>query len=364
MPKRWSLCHKGLPHDLVCSSRTALATSPQLGLMIFRRRKFIILSLLICLSTSLGSEIEIRQAIGEIIKKEGKILTGSNSRVEVEFPSATVRIGSNADFRYAADYREMSLNRGTILLSARDDAVIYAGLVTMKTSQGAFQCSNIPGARIKVIVLDGKVRVHFAGARAHLRYGEILEIPYEATKMPRSKVIDLEKLMETSVLLKMGPLRNQWKLEYNIERQKQKPHVPSLVNSPPMVEVARATATAGAAHAIERQQALLAQQAANEQVIADRRVQRLINQGAPQSEIRQAERVANQAANQAGNPPTQPARPPRPTRPDFGRPGQPGRPDIGRPGRPGLPGIPVVGRPGPPGQNLPGGSPIPPVIPQ
>ena len=156
-----------------------------------------LLSLWICFST-LGAEVEIRQAIGEIIRQEGRILTGPNSRVEVEFPSATVRVGANADFRYASDHREMSLNHGTILLSARDDLALYAGLVTMKTSQGDFQCSNIPGARIKVIVLDGKVGVHFAGKRVHLRYGEMIEIPYGATKMPRSKVIDLEKLMETS----------------------------------------------------------------------------------------------------------------------------------------------------------------------
>ena len=131
-------------------------------------------------------------------------MTGPDSRTELKSPLTTVRVGSNSDFRYSDDHREMSLNRGTILLAARDDIVIRAGLVTIKTSRGDFFMSNIPGRRIKIIMLEGKVHVSYSGRRFSLRFGEMVELPYGTIKKPEVIQIDLAKLIERPFLCRWG----------------------------------------------------------------------------------------------------------------------------------------------------------------
>ena len=307
---------------------------------------------------------------GEIIRQEGRIVTGPNSRIEVEFPAATVRVGSNTDLSFTPSGGEMDLARGTLMVSARDEVAIRSGPVTVRTGRGDLELSIVWGHRVKVIVLDGKVRVTFAGERKSLRYGEMVEIPFGATEMPEVTAINLETLMSTSRLIGMGPLRSQRKLAKNAVKQNPRPV--SLVNTPPGIAASRATATAGAAHAIEAQQAQQAQALVNQQILEDRRQQRLAEQAAARTAVQQAAQqleakrqaeaaeVARQVAaqqpqgSQDGGPQGSQGRGPQGNQGqgNNGNNGRPGRPDFGRPGRPGLP-----------GPGLPGGPLGPPVIP-
>ena len=277
-----------------------------------------------------------------VLKQEGRIFTGPNERTELKLPLASVRVGSNVDFRFARKSNEMSLNSGTILLSARDSVVLYVGTVTVKTSRGDLLVSVVPGIRIKVIVLDGKVRVESGAKRRNLRFGEVAEITKGRFDVD---VIDLDKLIETSLLLRMGPLQNQWRLNRNVHRQI--PYWPPIAASPEGYKVSRETSTAGMMGNIAAQGAM--QVAANEQILVDRRVQRLVDQGLTVSQAERQLGLSQGAAgaSQAGGPqrptrPTRPMRPPRfPNRPPGGffpnrPPGGffPNRPGVGLPGGP------------------------------
>jgi hypothetical protein len=75
------------------------------------------IALLFC-GTAFAAEPKVKQATGEIIRTKGKIQTGSSSRIELELPyHAIVRVGSNADLKFSQDYKDMTLDSGTMMAS-------------------------------------------------------------------------------------------------------------------------------------------------------------------------------------------------------------------------------------------------------
>ena len=182
--------------------------------------------ILFCATASLLAEsAKVKQAIGSVIQAKGRIQTGSSSRIEVELPySATVRIGSNTDFKFSPDAKKMSLESGTMLLSMPEKTngvSVESGSIMTALSKGALEMSNVDG-RVKVITLDGKVGVALAANpsdRRSLRAGQMVDVPAGATAMPPIVAVKLSTLIKTSVLINMGPFPGLRAIKQNATSQ-------------------------------------------------------------------------------------------------------------------------------------------------
>lgn len=171
----------------------------------------------------------VTKASGNVIKGKASIETGSNSRVELNFPDSTIaRIGSNSKFRYIPGSREAVLDGGTLLFSLPRDAggvMIHAGPVVATSTDGDFQLSNVGGSA-KVISLNGKVVASLTsdfGEKTKLSFGQMINIASGSSKMSKPVTINLKTLISTSALMKMGPLPSQAAIEKNSSKQQAKP---------------------------------------------------------------------------------------------------------------------------------------------
>ena len=185
--------------------------------------KFVV-GLLLCGSV-FAAEPRVKQATGEVIRTKGKIQTGSSSRIELELPfSAIVRIGSNADFKFSLNAKQMSLAGGTMLLSLPEKVEgvsVEAGSVVTSVVQGDFEMSNV-GGTVKVIGLNGKVTTALAANpsdKRRLRAGQMVNVPAGATSMPPVTAIKLATLLKTSILFNMGPLPTSRAIRQNATAQ-------------------------------------------------------------------------------------------------------------------------------------------------
>ena len=260
--------------------------------------------LLFCIATVCAEPFDYAKAnssIGDVsFLGQGLVRTGSNSRVELEFPDQTiVRIGSNADFRFITGSREMVMESGTVLFSSpkgTQGGTIRAGGIVVRASGADLQVYHVAG-RVKVICITGKALVYFSAdprIRDGLIRGQMLDILAGATKLPRAETINIELLLSTSLLMQMGTLRSQPVIVRNINHQKPRPV--SLVNTPPLIASSRASAAAGSTRAIEAQasaQLLAAQQLAQQE--AARQARQLAAQQAQQALQVSAQQLATQA---------------------------------------------------------------------
>ena len=190
-----------------------------------RRALFISLPLL-CIATLCAEPAKLKQATGSVIRGKGRIQTGSSSRIEFELPYlAIVRIGSNANFNFSPDWREMTLDSGAMLFSAPKDAGAFtlhaAGITTQMAGRGTLQLSNVVG-RVKVMALDGKVVASLAAKPSEpkkLRFGQMLDVPAGATAMPPVVAFKMATVLKTSILFNMGPFPGKAAIERNATKQ-------------------------------------------------------------------------------------------------------------------------------------------------
>jgi hypothetical protein len=136
-----------------------------------------------------------KAAVGDVITKDLALKTGGDSRAELEFPDLTItRMGANAIFRFLAGQRKIILDGGVMLFHAEQGhggGTVEAGAVTAAVTGTDFLISNTVG-RVKVICLDGKVRVFFTAnpkSRVGLKPGQMVNIPAGATTMPATVTI-------------------------------------------------------------------------------------------------------------------------------------------------------------------------------
>ena len=181
---------------------------------------------LLLFPVTLLAEQKVKQATGSVIRTKGKIQTGSSSRIELELPYlAVARIGSHATLRFNATAKALSLEGGTLMLSVPKETsgiTVESGSTMTSFSKGALQMSNVDG-RVKVITLDGKITVTLAANpsdRRRLKDGDMVDVPAGATTMPPVTTIKLRKLIETSVLINMGPFPGLRAIKQNATSQK------------------------------------------------------------------------------------------------------------------------------------------------
>jgi len=151
-------------------------------------------------------------AVGDDVTGRTAVQTGSDSRSELTFPDDTIaRIGANALFRFQSGSRAMDLEQGTMLYSSpkgEGGGEVRMGAITAAVTGTNFLAGYDPKKEVKIIVLEGKVKVHDAtnpGGTRTLRAGQMFRQSLDPDK-PDTEVVNvnLNKLGSTSRLLEAG----------------------------------------------------------------------------------------------------------------------------------------------------------------
>ncbi len=189
--------------------------------------------------------------VGVEVRGSTAVRSGVDSRTVLRFPDATItRLGANALFRFDAGTRKMNLEQGTILFSPPKGVGggdVQMGAVTAAVAGTTFLASHVPGAETKVIVLEGKVIIHWKGflfGKKSLGPGEMFVLPLNVPNgKARVSRLELRKLLATSRLLESGGFSKLAKMP-EIQRisLRQKPFDRSLkpqINGTQEAQVAR-----------------------------------------------------------------------------------------------------------------------------
>ena len=150
-------------------------------------------------------------SLHETIKDEIELKTGVKSRSELLFQDNTLtRLGPETSFSFKAGTRDLSLEKGTILLQVPKGlggAKIRTAAVTAAITGTTILMEYTPSKHIKVLVLEGSLRLsvngHF-GESVVLSPGRMVLMRPDAKKIPRPVSVDLKKIVHTSSLVKMS----------------------------------------------------------------------------------------------------------------------------------------------------------------
>jgi hypothetical protein len=150
-------------------------------------------------------------ALDETIKDQIELKTGVKSRSELLFQDQTLtRIGPETSFRFKAGTREMSLEKGTMLLQVPKGlggAEIRTASVTAAITGTTILMEYTPSKHIKVLVLEGSLRLSVNGRFGDsvvLRPGRMVLMRPDAKKIPPPVSVDLKRIVKTSSLVNMS----------------------------------------------------------------------------------------------------------------------------------------------------------------
>jgi FecR protein len=147
-------------------------------------------------------------AIREVIKNDLGLETGVRSRSELLFQDNTLtRFGAETFFSFKTGTRDLTLEKGSMLLQVPKGlggAKIHTGAVTAAITGTTIMIEYIPRSYIKVIVLEGSLRLSRNGAFGGsllLRAGQMVIMKPDAKQIPDPVDINLERIVKTSSLV-------------------------------------------------------------------------------------------------------------------------------------------------------------------
>jgi FecR protein len=147
-------------------------------------------------------------SLHETIKDEIELKTGVKSRSELLFQDETLtRLGPETSFSFKAGTRELSLERGTLLLQVPKGlggAKIRTAAVTAAITGTTIMMEHKPGKSVKVLVLEGSLRLSIKGDSVVLRPGRMVLMRPDAKRIPPPVSVDLKKIVRTSSLVNMS----------------------------------------------------------------------------------------------------------------------------------------------------------------
>jgi hypothetical protein len=182
-------------------------------------------------------------SLQETIKDEIELRTGVKSRSELLFQDNTLtRIGPETSFSFKAGTREMSLDRGTMLLQVPKGlggAKIRTAAVTAAITGTTILMEYTPRKHIKVLVLEGSLRLTANGRFGNsvvLRPGRMIIMRPDAKRIPAPVSVDLKRIVRSSSLVNMskksGPrLPSDELIDQEISRQEHEKGNASLVDT-------------------------------------------------------------------------------------------------------------------------------------
>ncbi len=146
--------------------------------------------------------------LNDVIKDDVAVRTGVQSRAELLFQDNTLtRLGAEALFSFKSGTRDLTLDRGTMLLQVPKGlggATIRTAAVTAAITGTTIMIENIPGSHVKVLVLEGSLRLSINGRLGEstvLTPGKMVIVSVKDKQMPKPVAVDLAKLVKTSALI-------------------------------------------------------------------------------------------------------------------------------------------------------------------
>src|SRR5882762_2663499 len=166
----------------------------------------------------------------EVIKDDLGLRTGARSRSELLFQDNTLtRIGAETFFSFKTGTRDMTLEKGSMLLQVPKGlggAKIHTAAVTAAITGTTIMMEYIPGSYIKVLVLEGSLRLSRNGTFGDsllLRPGKMVIMRPDAKKIPDPIDVDLEQIVKTSTLVNFpdeAPLPSMPLMQAAIDEQR------------------------------------------------------------------------------------------------------------------------------------------------
>ena len=144
----------------------------------------------------------------DIIKDDLGLQTGAKSRSELLFQDNTLtRIGAETFFSFKTGTRDLTLEKGSMLLQVPKGlggAKIHTAAVTAAVTGTTIIMEYAPGRYIKVLVLEGSLRLSRNGTFGHsllLRPGKMVIMRPDAKEIPGPVDVDLARIVKTSTLV-------------------------------------------------------------------------------------------------------------------------------------------------------------------
>jgi hypothetical protein len=153
---------------------------------------------------------ERRARLQDAIRDQIALTTGIKSRSELVFEDNTLtRIGPESYFSFKSGTRDMTLEKGTLLLQVPKGlggAKIHTAAVTAAITGTTIMMEYIPKQHIKVLVLEGSLRLSVNGRFGDpllLSPGKMVIMRPDAKRIPDPVTVDLKHLVRTSTLVNM-----------------------------------------------------------------------------------------------------------------------------------------------------------------
>ena len=173
--------------------------------------------------------------LNDVIHGDLALTTGIKSRSELLFQDNTLtRLGPESYFSFNAGTRDMTLQRGTLLLQVpkgHGGARIHTAAVTAAITGTTIMIEHLPHKSLKVLVLEGSLRLSNGrfGDSLVLMPGKMVIMPPNAKRIPDPVAVDLKTVIKTSKLVNMSgggkkeakPLPSIALIEQEIEKQQQ-----------------------------------------------------------------------------------------------------------------------------------------------
>jgi hypothetical protein len=146
--------------------------------------------------------------IRDVIKDDLGIQTAEKSRSELLFQDNTLtRLGAETFFSFKTGTRDMTLEKGSMLLQVPKGlggAKIHTAAVTAAITGTTIMMEYIPGRYIKVLVLEGSLRLSRNGSFGDslvLRPGKMVIMRPDAKRIPDPVDVDLKQVVKSSTLV-------------------------------------------------------------------------------------------------------------------------------------------------------------------
>src|SRR5882762_4715716 len=147
-------------------------------------------------------------ALRDVIKDDLGLQTGARSRSELLFQDDTLtRIGAETFFSFKTGTRDMTLERGSMLLQVPKGlggAKIHTAAVTAAITGTTIMMEYSAGKYLKVLVLEGSLRLSRNGSFGDsvvLHPGKMVIMRPDAKKIPDPIDVDLAEIVKTSTLV-------------------------------------------------------------------------------------------------------------------------------------------------------------------
>ena len=149
--------------------------------------------------------------LDDVVRDEIALATGIKSRSELLFQDNTLtRLGPESSFSFKTGTRDMTLQKGTMLLQVPKGiggAKIHTAAITAAITGTTIMMEYTPDKDIKVLVLEGSLRLSKNGVFGDsllLTPGKMVIMSPHAKRVPDPVTVDLKKVVSTSTLVNMS----------------------------------------------------------------------------------------------------------------------------------------------------------------